>query len=148
MILYKHRYCLIARFLSTYSSNLSWYDSCGNFALKECFYVKIGNRNQSLLHSSKKPWLLASDAALSSKKQKNIVLNNLFLYMKRSIGPKRDENGEWRRLHNEELHSLYRSPNIIRVIKSRRLRWAGKPTGKNLCGGLGVDERTILDCIY
>ena len=33
--------------------------------------------------------------------------------------------GEWRRLHNEELHSLYRSPNIVRVIKSRRLSWAG-----------------------
>ena len=38
--------------------------------------------------------------------------------------PKRDENGEWRRLHNEELHSLYRSTNIVRVV-SRRLRWAG-----------------------
>ena len=37
--------------------------------------------------------------------------------------PKRDENGEWKRLHNEEL-SLYHSPNIVRVIKSRRLRWA------------------------
>ena len=34
-------------------------------------------------------------------------------------------NGEWRRLHNEELHSLYRSLNIVRMIKSRRLRWAG-----------------------
>jgi hypothetical protein len=33
--------------------------------------------------------------------------------------------GEWRRLHNKELHALYSSPNIIRVIKSRRLRWAG-----------------------
>ena len=36
-----------------------------------------------------------------------------------------DENGEWRRLHNEELHSFYGSPKIVRVIKSRRLRWAG-----------------------
>ena len=36
-----------------------------------------------------------------------------------------DENGEWRKLHTEELHSLYRSPNIVRVVKSRRMRWAG-----------------------
>ena len=43
----------------------------------------------------------------------------------RIFGPKRDENGKWRRLHNEELHCLYRSPNIVRVIKSRRLRWTG-----------------------
>jgi hypothetical protein len=46
--------------------------------------------------------------------------------LRRLFGPKRDENGEWRRLHNEELHSLYRSPNIVRVIKSSRLRWTGQ----------------------
>ena len=49
--------------------------------------------------------------------------------LRRIFGPKRDENGEWRRLHNEELHSLYRSPNIVRVIKPRRLRWAGHIPG-------------------
>jgi hypothetical protein len=36
--------------------------------------------------------------------------------------PKREEDGSWRKLHNDELHSLYSSPNIVRVIKSRRMR--------------------------
>ena len=43
----------------------------------------------------------------------------------RIFGPKRDENKNWRRLHNEELNILYRSPNMVRAIKSKRLRWAG-----------------------
>jgi hypothetical protein len=45
--------------------------------------------------------------------------------LRRIFGPKREEDGSWRNLHNDELHSLYSSPNIVRVIKSRRLRWAG-----------------------
>jgi hypothetical protein len=45
--------------------------------------------------------------------------------LRRIVGPKRDEvTGGWKRLHNEELHNLYCSPGIIRMIKSRRMRWA------------------------
>ena len=52
------------------------------------------------------------------------VLEDMVLM--RILGPRRDEvTGEWRRLHNEELNLLYPSPNIVRVIKSRRMRWAG-----------------------
>jgi hypothetical protein len=51
------------------------------------------------------------------------VLENRVL--RRIFGPKREENGLCRKLHNDELHSLYSSPNIVRVIISRRMRWAG-----------------------
>jgi hypothetical protein len=46
--------------------------------------------------------------------------------LRRIFGPKRDEvTGEWGKLHNEKLHDLYSSPSVIRIIKSRRMRWAG-----------------------
>jgi len=48
------------------------------------------------------------------------------MVLRRIFGPRRDEvTGEWTRLHNEELNDLYTSPNIVWVIKSRRMRWAG-----------------------
>jgi hypothetical protein len=46
--------------------------------------------------------------------------------LRRIFGPKREEvTGCWRKLHNEELHGLYSSPSIVRVMKARRMRWAG-----------------------
>jgi hypothetical protein len=82
--------------------------------------------------------------------------------LRRIFGPKRDGvAGGWRKLHNEELHDLYSSPSIIRIIKSRRMRWAGnvarmgekrnvyrllvgKPEGKN---PLGRPRRRWMDNI-
>jgi hypothetical protein len=54
--------------------------------------------------------------------------------LRRIYGPKREENGWRRKLHNEELHSLYSSPNIVRLIKLRRLRWVG-PVARLVKGG-------------
>ncbi|KAJ4450954.1 hypothetical protein ANN_02389 [Periplaneta americana] len=85
--------------------------------------------------------------------------------LRKIFGAKRDEvTEEWRKLHNAELHALYSSPDIIRNIKSRRLRWAGhvalmgesrnayrvlvgRPEEKDLCGRRDVDGRIILKWI-
>jgi len=88
------------------------------------------------------------------------------MVLRRIFGPRRDKvTRECRRLHNEELNDLYSSPNIVRVIKSRRMRWAGhvarmgeervvyrvlvgKPEGRNHWGDLGVDGWIILQWIF
>jgi hypothetical protein len=86
--------------------------------------------------------------------------------LRRIFGPKKDEvTGEWRKVHNEELNDLYSLPNIIRVIKSRRMRWAGhvtrmgersalyrvlvrKPEGKRPWGDAVVDGKIVLRWLF
>jgi hypothetical protein len=84
--------------------------------------------------------------------------------LRRIFGPKREEDGSWRKLHNDELYNLYSSPNFVRVIKSMRMRWAGhvarmgegrgvyrvlvgRPEVKRPLGRLGVGGRITLKCI-
>jgi hypothetical protein len=81
--------------------------------------------------------------------------------LRKIFGPEREEDGSRRKLHNDELHSLYSSPNIVRVIKSRKMRWAGHEArmgrgelftgfwlggskGRDHWEDLGVGGRTIL----
>jgi len=60
---------------------------------------------------------------LRGKRRPRVFQNRV---LRRIFGPKRDDvMGEWRKLHNKELNDLYSSPNIVRVIKSRRMRWVG-----------------------
>ena len=86
--------------------------------------------------------------------------------LRRLFGRKRDEvTGEWRKLHNEKLNDLYSTPNIIRVIKPRRMRWVGHVaragqkevhtgflweslTGRDQLGDSSIDGRIIIKWIF
>jgi hypothetical protein len=112
-------------------------------------------------------FVLGMGLKLGLSRQGKTVFENTVL--RRIFAPKRDEvTGEWRKLHSEELHNLYSSPDIIRQVKSRRMKWtgnvarkgeerkvykilAGKPEGKRLLGrprrrwedGIRMDLREI-----
>jgi hypothetical protein len=81
--------------------------------------------------------------------------------LRKIFGPKKEEDGSWRKLHNDELHNPYSSLNIVRVIKSRKMRWAGHverigwgevftefwlggPKARDQWEDLGVGERITL----
>jgi hypothetical protein len=100
---------------------------------------------KSFFSVMRKYWSICILSGIDRGVFENRVLRGIF-------GPKRDEvTGEWRKLHNEELHNLYSSPDIISQVNSRRMRWAGhvarmgeerkmykvlvgKPEGKRLLG--------------
>ena len=74
------------------------------------------------------------DSILREERKLRVFEN---MVLRRIFGPRRDKvMGEWRRLHNEELNDLYSSPNIVRVIKSRRMRWAGHVAHMGQEGGV------------
>ena len=71
-------------------------------------------------------WSLTAREERKLRVFENMVLRRIFGSRRDEVtGEWREVTGEWRRLHNEELNGLYSSPNIVRVIKSRRMRWAG-----------------------
>jgi hypothetical protein len=71
-------------------------------------------------------WCESWSLTLREEKRLRVIEN---MVLRKVFGPKRDEvTGEWRKLHNEELNALYSSPNIIRVINSRKMKWAGHVT--------------------
>jgi hypothetical protein len=61
--------------------------------------------------------------------------------MLRIFGPEREEDGLWRKLHKDELHGLYSLPNIVRMLKSRRMRWARHVARMGEGRGVGLEAR-------
>jgi hypothetical protein len=103
-----------------------------------CLSVSYKKKTKSKIHETVilpvvmygcETWSLTLRDEHRMKVFENRVLRKIF-------GPKREEDGSRRKLHNDERHSLYSSPNIVRVIKSRRMRW----TGHVACMGEGREE--------
>jgi hypothetical protein len=105
---------------SSLKSGNACYHSVQNLLLSKNVKIKIyRSLLLPLVFYGCETWSVTLREECGMRVFENMVLRRIF-------GPKRGEiTGEWRRLHNGELYALYSTPNIIRVIKSRRLRWAG-----------------------
>jgi hypothetical protein len=113
------------------------------FQSHSIFFVHVAHKETIIQHSASLARLLQQlllqtgrtgylDAIFKAFREEVTVLtvrHGMFIYlwlMSRHFGTKRDEvTSEWRKLHNRELHDFYPSPSIIRIIMSRRMRWAG-----------------------
>jgi hypothetical protein len=98
----------------TQSKDKPLQDTCNIITLSKLDGVEVSAMKPALMIKSQMTHIFSS-----IRFQFNRVLRTI-------LGPKRDEvTGQWRKLHSEELHNLYSSPDIIRQVKSRRMRWAG-----------------------
>jgi hypothetical protein len=106
LLAYDLFHCLVPSTLTSF-----WHSSC-------CVFVKSSKPLRPVVLYWCETWFLTLREEHRLRVFENRVLRRIF-------GPKRDEMmGEWRKLHNKELHDLYSSPSIIRIMKSRRMRWS------------------------
>jgi hypothetical protein len=97
---------------------------------KKIYIYIVGIEYLSVVLDGCETWSLTLGEEHWLRVFENRVLRKIF-------GPKREEDESWRKVHNDELHSLCSSPNIVRVIKSRRMRWVGHVArmgeGRDVC---------------
>jgi hypothetical protein len=129
---------------------MTWCTGKVNWVQKELKYVKLFTIILPVVLYGCETWSLTLEEEHKLRDFENSVLRKIH-------GSKREEDGSWEKLHNDELHNVYSSPNIVRAIKSRKMRWTGQRArmreGRGVFGGpkardhwedLGVGGRITL----